>query len=454
MREGSNHSRAVAREGASVAADCPERLEPDFSMAGTLRRATFESSARGAIGHRSVETLARATATTLLAAMLLLWARAAAGSCTEPVATRLIPLPVWATLPNEGDTWGAMPVFLRVCPNNQRTESIIAPSTTWNSVIHYTGTFRWYHYPSDDTTFTFVGSVSTRINYNALVWWQKLPIQPGVWTDEVMLRLQRSAFFRFFGLGPDTPETAETSYTGRRAFVTARRGLNIARHLNLGASIGIERDGVEGIGVPGLPLARDVFAEAPGMRGATLLWQGASLRYDDRKGGDNAERGSRMELSAAVVEGLAGSPAFWRAGAQASTILPELGWVTGAARFAWTAVTSGQAPFYQQSRLGGSFVLRGFTLDRFIDRQAWTAEVEQRIRVLRTHVYGVEADWRVDPFITAGQVFGAFDDALSRPRLAAGLGLRAFVRPNVLGRIDLAVGGEGLKVYVEIGYPY
>jgi outer membrane protein assembly factor BamA len=397
---------------------------------------------------------ARVTARALLGAMLLLWARPAAASCAEPLAMRLIPLPVWATLPNEGDTWGAMPVFLRVCPKDERTESILAPSVTWNSVIHYTGTMRWYHYPSDDTTFTFIGSVSTRINYNALLWWQKLPTARGIWTDEVMLRLQRSAFFRFFGLGPETPESAETSYTGLRAFATARRGLNIAHHLNLGASIGIERDEVEAIGVPGLPLARQVFADAPGMGGATLLWQGASLRYDDRKGGDYAERGLRMELSAAIVEGLAGSPTFWRTGAQASGILPELGWLSGAARFAWTAVTSGEAPFYQQSKLGGSFVLRGFTLDRFIGRQAWTAEVEQRIRVFRTHVYGVDTDWRVDPFVAAGQVFGELDDALSRPRLAAGLGLRALVRPNVLGRIDLAVAGEGLKVYVEIGYPY
>jgi hypothetical protein len=401
-----------------------------------------------------VKIPSRAARTALLAAMLLFWARRAEGSCPQPVATRLIPLPVWATLPNEGDTWGAMPVFLRVCPESERTEAIIAPSATWNSVIHYTGTLRWYQYPSDDTTFTFIGSVSTRINYNALVWWQKLPTQPGLWTDEVTLRLQRSAFFRFFGLGPDTPETAETSYTGLRAFVTARRGLNIARHLNLGASIGIERDRVEAIGVPGLPLTSEVFADAPGMRGATLLWQGASLRYDDRQGGDYAERGTRMEISASIVEGLAGSPTFWRAGVQVSSIVRELGWLTGAGRFAWNAVSSGEAPFYQQSRLGGSFVLRGFTLDRFIDRQAWTAEVEQRIRILRTHIYGVVADWRIDPFVTAGQVFGAFDQLLSRPRLAAGVGLRAFVRPNVLGRIDLAAGGEGLKVYVELGYPY
>jgi outer membrane protein assembly factor BamA len=255
-------------------------------------------------------------------------------------------------------------------------------------------------------------------------------------------------------LGPDTPEAAETSYTGLRAFVTARRGLNLARHLNLGASVGVERDDVETIGVPGLPLSKQVFPDAPGMGGTTLLWQGVSLRYDDRKGGDYAERGVRMEVSAALVEGLSGSPTFWRAGAQASGILPELRWLSGAARVAWTAVSSGEAPFYQQSKLGGSFVLRGFTLDRFVDRQAWTAEAEQRIRVLTTHIYGVDTDWRIDPFVTAGQVFGALDEIGSNPRLAVGLGLRAFVRPNVVGRIDLAAGGEGLKVYVEIGYPY
>jgi hypothetical protein len=397
--------------------------------------------------------LARA-AGTLLVAALLGWAAPAIGACARPIATRLIPLPVWATLPNEGDTWGAMPVFLRVCPENERTESILAPSATWNSVIHHTGTFRLYHYPTDDTTFTLIASASTRINYNALVMWQKLPTRPGAWTDELTLRAQRSAFYRYFGLGPDTAESAESSYTTRRGYVTARRGLNIAPSLNLGALFGIERDLVEAIGVPGLPLTRDVFADAPGIGGASLLWQGASIRYDDRVGGDYAERGVRMELSAAIVEGLDGSPNFFRGSFQASGIVRELDWLSGAARFAWSGVSSVAAPFYQQSRLGGSLMLRGFTLDRFTDRQAWTAELEQRIRLLQTHIYGVVADWRIDPFVAVGQVFGPFDEALSRPKLAVGLGLRAFVRSNVLGRIDLAAGGEGLKVYVELGYPY
>jgi hypothetical protein len=174
------------------------------------------------------------------------------------------------------------------------------------------------------------------------------------------------------------------------------------------------------------------------MHGATLLWQGASLRYDDRQGGDYAERGVGAELSAEIVEGLAGSPTFWRTRAQVSGILPELRGLSGAARIAWSTVSSAEAPFYQQSKLGGSFMLRGFTLDRFIDRQAWIAEVEQRIRIFRTHIYGVETDWRMDR-CHRGQVFGA-STGPPHPRLAVGLGLRSW--PNVVGRVDLPPAAE------------
>jgi hypothetical protein len=397
--------------------------------------------------------IATATAFAALAAAPVVAATAHA-ECTVALDTKIVPLPVWATSPSEGNTWGAMPVFLRVCPGDGRTQWLFAPSVTWNSVIHETATLRFYDYPDPDTTLTVIASASTRINARLVAQWQRLPPAPGAWTDEATLHVERTAFARFYGLGPDTPASAQASYTSVRMFAGERRGRNLADHVNVGVNAGAERDAVEDRGVPGLPLAPEVFPEAPGMRGATLLWQGLDVRYDDRIGADYAERGVRLETSAAVVEGLAGSPTFLRFGAQARGILPELPWLSGAARLAWSAVTAADAPFYQQSTLGGSFLLRGFTEGRFVDRQAWTIETEQRIRVLRTHLFGVVADWHADPFLTAGQVFGSVGRALARPQIAAGVGLRAFVHPNLVGRIDLATGGEGLAVYVEIGYPY
>lgn len=392
-----------------------------------------------------------ATVTALVVALASASARA---ECLGALETKIVPLPVWATEPNEGNTWGAMPVFVRVCPDSKQTQWILAPSVTWNSIIHATGTIRFYDYPDPETTLSVIASASTRINYLLWAVWQRLPAAEWAWTDEATLRVERTAFARFFGLGPDTSETAESSYTASRILAIARRGVNLPAHLNIGLSLGLEHDGVEDQGVPDLPLAPEVFPDAPGMDGATVIWQGLDLRYDDRVGRDFAEAGLRLDLSGAVVEGLSGSPTYLRVGAQARGIVHELSWLSGAARLSWTAVTESDVPFVQQSQLGGSYLLRGFTEGRFIDRQAWTIEVEQRIRVFQTHVFGVIADWRMDPFITAGQVFGSFDGMFSRTQVAAGVGLRAFVHPNVVGRIDLASGGEGLKVYVEIGYPY
>jgi hypothetical protein len=347
-----------------------------------------------------------------------------------------------------------MPVFLRICGDNQRTQSIIAPSITWNDVIHWTGTLRWFHYPGDDETLTFIASVSSRINSNALLLWRDLPRLPGAFTTEIELRWQRSAFYRFFGLGPDTAADDESSYTRVRGYASARGGLNLGGHWNGGLALFASRDLVQDLGVPGLPISRRVLPDSPGMGGSTVLGQSIDVRFDSRPNREYSDRGFFAELTAGVVEGLAGSPAYLLGRARFRALQPEAGWIDAAARFDWSGVSSARAPFYNQSSLGGAFLLRGFTEDRFIDQNAWTFEFEQRIRVFQTHIYGVTADWRIDPFIAVGQVYGALDQVFSHPRVTVGVGFRAWVHPNVVGRIDVATAGEGWKVYVEIGYPY
>ena len=98
--------------------------------------------------------------------------------------------------------------------------------------------------------------------------------------------------------------------------------------------------------------------------------------------------------------------------------------------------------------------MRGYIEDRFIDQGAWTLELEQRIRLFQTHIYGVTTDWRVDPFIAFGQVYHDTPGILSHVKVTGGLGFRAWVRPNVVGRVDIATAGKAPQFYVEIGYPF
>jgi len=52
-----------------------------------------------------------------------------------------------------------------------------------------------------------------------------------------------------------------------------------------------------------------------------------------------------------------------------------------------------------------------------------------------------------------GQVYDNFD-LFSHVRITGGIGLRAWVHPNVVGRVDLAVSDEGFHAYVMLGYPF
>jgi hypothetical protein len=391
---------------------------------------------------------------TAIALTALLVARTASAKCEGNVSTRLVPLPVYTTEPNEGSTYGAMPVFLRVCEPTAGTEAIIAPSFTYNDTIHFTGTVRYYGYPSEEEALTMIASFSTRINSNVLVRWLHLPLESGALTRQVELRWERSAFYRFFGLGPDTGAGDETSYTRLRAHANARFGVNLGRDWNAGLEILAHRDDVQDLGVSGLPLSRRVFPTAPGMAGSTTVGQAIDLRYDSRRAGDYSIDGAFADAGMGLVEGLANSPTFARGRLQLRALARETSFLSFAARFDASYVGSKNAAFYDQSSLGGSFLLRGFTENRFVDQNSWTVEVEQRVRILTTHLYGVTADWRIDPFVGVGQVFESVNHALSRPRPVAGVGLRAWVHPNVVGRVDVATGGEGLQVYVELGYPY
>ena len=368
----------------------------------------------------------RAAIASLAFAAALLLVRTAGADCTHSISKQILGVPIWSTSPNEGNTWGAMPILLGICPDDHHTSWLLAPSVTWNSSIHYTGTARWFQYPDPDSTLTVIISGSTHVNFVLYGAWQHLPTAEGEYTDETVLRVDRSLFARFFGIGPDTPQSAETSYTLFRAFFTERRGITSATISTSGYGRLRARwrrrhrrrqSAARSRGVPGRARHARCDAAVAGHRSA--------LRHAPRS---RLLRSRRARAAVgAIVEGISNSPTFVRGGFQASVLWPEIDRLAGAARVSWRGVSSSSAPFYQQSELGGSMYLRGFEEGRFYDRQAWTVEVEQRVRLLRTTLMGVTADWRIDPFVTAGQVFGDWSQIASKPQIAAGVGMRVFV---------------------------
>ena len=119
------------------------------------------------------------------------------------------------------------------------------------------------------------------------------------------------------------------------------------------------------------------------------------------------------------------------------------------------ATIGSQVPFFEQSSLGGQNNLRGFGVDRYIDKHLIAFSIEERIHVLRTKLAGVTADFEVAPFLDTGQVFNSFKDVSFQDyRMTPGLGLRAIVRPNVVGRLDYGYSREGGAIFAGLDFPY
>ncbi len=377
-----------------------------------------------------------------------------AAAAPRPAAAgiRFFPLPMYTTAPNEGSTYGFMPVFMR--SDNDRVSSITAPSLSWNSSVHVTGTYRYYRFVGLLRSWHLIVSASTVVNRS--IWFQYDDDRktPGASTFNLTLRVRRNAFYRYFGLGPDTTPEGESSYTRLYATANARLGWNWTRNLNLALYGEWRGDRPERHAISGLPETQDAYPDAPGLAGSVLVRGGFSIRWDTRPAGDYSTAGLDSELTGNLAQGLAGVGRFAQFGWTARAIVPELPFLQGAARLYWAQVIGTDVPFYDQASLGGDLLFRGFQEDRFIDKGAWEIETEQRVRLLQTHLFGVVADWRIDPFVSVGQVYGDGASPWSRVRAAGGVGLRSLVHPDILGRVDLGYGGEGLKAYVTLGYPY
>ena len=365
------------------------------------------------------------------------------------------PVPMYTTVPTEGSTYGAMPVLFRV--NGAGVVRMIgAPSISWNSAAGVNGTLRFYYYPSKVRALSVIAAASTHVNRTLWITYTDLPIEPGRVTIEVDGLVRRNIFFRFFGLGPDSLAGEQSSYTRTTAAITARQGWNLPGYLNIGARGTIRGDRPQVNPIFGLPATQELFPTAPGLSGAGLAAAELSVRFDTRASADYSANGFASELRASYNYGLSAFDHFWQATWQTRALLQETSFMQSAARLYWSRDLGGSdpIPFYYQPSLGGENLMRGFPDDRFFDRGAWEAELEQRFRLLETHFFGVTTEWRLDPFVAVGQVYDRLDDIVSRVRVSVGAGFRAWIKPNVLGRVDVAYAGEGLNAYVVLGYPY
>ncbi|WP_305040939.1 BamA/TamA family outer membrane protein [Geobacter sp. SVR] len=379
-------------------------------------------------------------------------------NCDETVKVVSIPLPVIASSPNEGITAGALTAFL-IHDRNDDIATLLAPQVNHNENFGVTASLYGSVYPAPRRNIEFNLSQSTKINYD-----YEVRLKDSTLLDQKLdLNLFGFALAdgsaRFYGFNAKSSQQMETNYTDQEIGYNLSVGYPISRHFQVVVGDRF-RDVTIGRGaVTKVPATTDVFSvsEVPGLNGFQTHALRLSLVYSTLDQQDTPTYGGYARVTfEPTISALGGAGDYRHYEAEMKGFIPfDKARYISVFRLMYNQTLGNNVPFLEQSILGGENTLRGYGRNRFIDNSFMLLNLEQRIRLFRWEIFNVTADWEVAPFMDVGAVMESLDKAsLSNFEFNPGIGFRAIVRPNIVGRVDLGIGQSGPALFVGLGYPF
>ena len=376
----------------------------------------------------------------------------------EEVKVVTVPLPVIASSPNEGITQGALAAFLL---HNKKDEvsTLIAPQLNYNENFGVTGTLYGALYPASDRTWEMNLSRSSEVNEDYEV--RFIDRHFAADTDvNFFLYAFTDGSARFFGFQSTSLKENETNYGDQERGLTLSAGYRLTGALQLLFGERIRKVEITRGAVKEIVFIDDRFtsAEIPGIDGFFTHAQRIGLLFSTLDSPTFPARGQYARISAEFSsEALGSGENFRHYDIEAKGYFPtddEARYIT-VVRGAYNQTLGSNVPFLERSILGGETTLRGYGRNRFIDASFLLFNIEERIRLFRWRVFNVNADWELAPFIDIGTVVESILNTRSKNlQFNPGIGFRAIVRPNIVGRVDAGFGSEGVAIFVGLGYPF
>ena len=370
--------------------------------------------------------------------------------------TSFLILPDIDTDPNEGETFGLLPIWMFKNEAGE-VQRMIAPSLNFNELAGVTGTFRLFDYPATESEMTVIASISENTNLGFLFNYIDRQYHGSRYLIGGRVEYSRNGFARFYGIGPETSESSESNYSRNQLLLSMVVGAHLKDDLRLELQekfrkVDIKRGLVNGIGD-----TRSNFFNLKGIDGDQLWSHQFSVIYDRRDSVNLTSKGIYAQVSGEFPLDFAfGHVDFARYTLDLRYFRP---WLEGRSissfRFMLESVTGDEIPFFELPSVGGRNSLRAFGDDRFVDEVRLVINFEQRFDIYRRHVFGIDAEFEVAPFVDLG-VVGRDYSRLSTGNLkpVAGIGFRGMTRPDILGRIDIGIGEEGPQIFLGLGYMF
>jgi outer membrane protein assembly factor BamA len=367
------------------------------------------------------------------------------------------PIPAVSTSKNDGNDVGLIVPILGTDPDGE-LKYMVAPMVVHNSIVGTRGALNLFRYDPGGRETRFIGSYTERIERKVVFSYTDPAFSQGRYSLNFGASYFKNATSRFFGLGQETLESQETNYTGVEARANWRFGIHVNEVTQIAVGQRLRQVSLQR-GATDLPFTGDQFPAVDGVQGETIiLGHRATFYYDTRNNLITPTDGMAVTAYAELNQNLRNSehPVFSRYEIEVKKLLPsESKRAILIVRANLQATIGDQVPFFEQSSLGGQNNLRGYGVDRFIDKHLVAVSVEERIHLMRTKIAGTTADFEIAPFLDTGQVFNDYRDvSFKNYRMTPGIGFRGIVRPNVVGRVDYGYSREGGAIFAGLDFPY
>ncbi len=369
--------------------------------------------------------------------------------------TTLVPLPIFTTDPNERQTYGALLAIIDAQEGAFR--SLLVPYVTYNALLGVAGSVHYERFFADQAKFDTDLSQSTRNQAFYRLRYADLNLHDPRYLFEGLGLYENDRTARFFGIGANSREQDETNYTLRQVGGEVTFGRRLMPELIASLTERLRYVTIRRGAVDSLPFLKDVFTDVPGDDGSFVWAHRLALTYDTRDSLVAPTQGRFGQVFIEVaVEAIGSQTSFVRYGLQGRWLWPQLGErLVLAVRGLLERVTGSDVPFFELSDLGGDDTLRGFGENRFLDEGRILFNAEERIKVFHITYGDVRTDIELAVFADAGRVFRSFSDLGSgKIQAVIGGGIRFLAASQIVAKIDVGVGSEGLAIFTGLDYPF
>lgn len=378
----------------------------------------------------------------------------------EPTKTgMLVRLPIVDTDPNRGTTFGIMPILVIQDTTTAKITQIHAPSLTYNVDFSWIPTYRYYYYPQDDASLAVRASWS-KFEREAFAEYQDRSAFDTPYDVFLRAWYNVDASQRFYGIGPESRKSSQVNYKQEYWQYKWALGAPLVEGSSWHVRAGQRYESSRILNGPlsGLPQISDAFPAEYSNPYQQTNETRLTLDYDTRDAIATTTRGAFFQTYAeASVRGYLSQYDYERYGMDARWFHPaasDPGKVF-AIQALFEQVIGPRPPFWLLPSLGGKYTLRAYGDGRFIDRGAAVVNAEERITFYEAKVAGATTEFQFAPFAGCGTVFDSPKAAqMSDVRTVVGAAVRAVVRPQVVGSIDVGYGNEGAAVFMDINYSF